>query len=111
MAIMLAEVEGMSQGAILALGAVAGLTIFLGLPLGRVRNPAPGVRAFLNAVAVGILVFLLWDVLAHASETVEEALTAASIDHTGSWARFAGLATVFATCLGVGLLSLVYYDR
>jgi len=100
----------MSPGAILALGAIAGLTIFLGLPLGRVRNPSPRLRALLNAVAVGILIFLLWDILTHATEPVEAALVAAS-NHKGSWARFAGLGTTFAVFLGVGLLSLVYYDR
>ncbi|MEA2844383.1 MAG: zinc transporter, family [Actinomycetota bacterium] len=101
----------MSHGAVLVLGAVAGLTIFIGLPLGRVRNPAPGLRAMLNAIAIGILIFLLWDVLSHAIEPVEDALTAAAVDHTGSWARFGGLATTFVLCLGLGLLSLVYYDR
>jgi ZIP family zinc transporter len=101
----------MSHGAILLLGAIAGLTIFIGLPLGRVRNPAPGLRAMLNAVAIGILIFLLWDVLSHAVEPVEGALVAASVDHTGSWGRFAGLASTFVVCLGAGLLSLVYYDR
>lgn len=101
----------MSNGAIVALGAIAGFTIFLGLPLGRVRNPAPRLRALLNAVAVGILIFLLWDVLSHATEPVEGALVAAAVDHTGSWARFAGLAATFVVCLGAGLLSLVYYDR
>jgi len=101
----------MSHGAILVLGAVAGLTIFIGLPLGRVRNPPPGLRAFLNAIAIGILIFLLWDVLSHAIEPVEAALTAAALDHTGSWSRFGGLAATFVLCLGTGLLSLVYYDR
>ncbi|MEA2827548.1 MAG: zinc transporter, family [Actinomycetota bacterium] len=100
----------MSHGAILVLGAIAGMTIFIGLPMGRVRNPAPGLRAFLNAIAIGILIFLLWDVLSHAIEPVEAALVAASVEHTGSWARFAGLATTFVLCLGVGMLSLVYYD-
>ena len=33
----------------LVLGAIAGLTIFLGLPLGRLRNPAPAVSACLSA--------------------------------------------------------------
>jgi ZIP family zinc transporter len=101
----------MSHGAIIALGAIAGLTIFLGLPLGRVRNPAPGLRAMLNAVAIGILIFLLWDVLSHAIEPVEGALTAAAVEHTGSWTRFGGLAATFVLCLALGLLSLVYYDR
>jgi len=96
---------------ILALGAIAGFTIFLGLPLGRMRNPAPGLRSWLNAAAIGVLLFLLWDVLSHAVEPLEASLTAAAISHKGSWARFAGLALTFVLSLGAGLLSLVYYER
>jgi len=101
----------MSGARVLLLGGIAGATIFLGLPIGRLRNMRSGTRAFLNALAIGILVFLLWDVLSHAIDPVERALTAASVDHTGSWLRFAGLASTFVACLGVGLLSLVYYDK
>jgi ZIP family zinc transporter len=99
-----------SSGQILVLGAVAGLTIFLGLPMGRMHNPSARVRAFLNAIAIGILVFLLWDVLSNAWEPVETALANAQNGH-GTWLRLAGLATTFAVCLGTGLLSLVYFDR
>lgn len=100
----------MSSAAIVGLGAIAGFTIFLGLPIGRVRSPVLGLRAFLNALAIGVLVFLLWDVLVHAMEPLEGALTAASVDYTNSWAHFAAFAAVFAGCIGVGLLSLSYYD-
>lgn len=100
----------MSAGQILALGAVAGLTIFIGLPLGRLRTPRLGLKAFLSATATGILVFLFWDVLSHGIEPVEHALTVASNTH-GSWERFFGLGAVFAGCFAAGLLSLVYYDR
>jgi ZIP family zinc transporter len=100
----------MSDGEVLILGAVAGFTIFLGLPIGRVRNPSLALKAFLNAVAVGILLFLFWDVLAGAFETVESALTNAN-DHGASWWRFLGLAALFFGAIAVGLLSLVYYDR
>ena len=55
------------------LGAIAGFTIFLGLPIGRLRNPRPG-SGLLNALAIGILLFLLWDVLAHAWEPIDGAL-------------------------------------
>lgn len=92
------------------LGAVAGFTIFLGLPIGRLRTPAAATRAFLNAVAVGILVFLLWDVLSHAGEPVEDALIAAGA-HTGSWARFGGRAAVLVAGLTVGLMGLAFYER
>jgi zinc transporter, ZIP family len=68
----------MSAVGIALLGAIAGFTIFLGLPLARVRNPSMGLRALLNATAAGILLFLLWDVLTHGIEPVESALTAAT---------------------------------
>ncbi|MEO8697752.1 MAG: zinc permease [Acidimicrobiales bacterium] len=86
------------------------MTILLGLPVGRLRNPAPRLRALLNAVAIGILVFLLFDVLSHANEPVEAALTDAG-DGVASWWRFAGLVMVFATAFALGLIGLVYFDR
>jgi ZIP family zinc transporter len=94
---------------IVGLGAIAGFTIFLGLPIGRLRNPAPRAQAFLNAIAIGILVFLLFDVLAKANDSVETALKAAT-NGGGSWWRFVALAAIFAGGAGLGLLSLVHYD-
>src|ERR1019366_7388438 len=95
---------------LLILGAIAGLTIYLGLPIGRVRNPSMPLRAFLNASAIGILLFLLWDVLSKGIEPVTAALTIAA-NHGGSWLRFVQFAGVFAAALTLGLVSLVYYDR
>lgn len=92
------------------LGALAGLTIFLGLPMARLRQPAPGLKAFLNAGAIGILLFLLWDVLSNAIDPVTLAMQAAQ-DGRGTWWRFAGLSGAFGGCLAVGLLTLVYFDR
>src|SRR4051794_7884644 len=100
----------MSEGEVLILGAIAGFTIFLGLPIGRVRSPSLALKAFLDAVAVGILLFLFWDVLTGSFETVEAALTNAN-DHGASWWRFIGLAALFFAAITVGLVSLVYYDR
>ncbi len=101
----------MSDGQILILGAIAGLTIFLGLPAGRLRSLPIGISTFLSATATGILVFLLWDVLSAGVDPVESALTAAALDHDGTWWRFAGLASIFAFCFAVGLMSLVYFDQ
>jgi ZIP family zinc transporter len=95
----------MSAGRIALLGAVAGFTIFLGLPVGRLRAPAPRIRALLNAGAIGVLLFLLWDVLAHAWEPVDTALGA---HHYGPALRD-GL--VLAAGFGLGLTGLVYFDR
>jgi ZIP family zinc transporter len=100
----------MSTDRILLLGALAGFTIFLGLPAGRLRNPALGLKAFLSAAATGILLFLFWDVLTAAVEPVESALTAAAA-HDGTWTRVLALGTLFVAGLGVGLLSLVYWER
>src|SRR3954447_21743629 len=94
----------MSTAQILVLGAVAGFTIFLGLPLGRMQGVSPGTKAFLSASATGILIFLFWDVMTHAVEPVESAL------ENGQDGRFVWLATILTVGFAVGLLSLVYYD-
>ncbi|MGV0994228.1 MAG: ZIP family metal transporter [Mycobacterium sp.] len=96
---------------IAALGTVAGFTIFLGLPVGRVRSLPSGMRTFLNATATGVLLFLLWDVLTHAVEPIETALTAVTRDGTGSWGEFSAMAAVFVAGLALGLMSLVYYEQ
>src|ERR671933_482213 len=85
----------MSTAQILALGAIAGLTIFIGLPIGRMHGLDAWLKCFLSSTATGILLFLLWDVLSGAVEPVEDALTA------GRDGRFAWLATFIAT--GIGL--------
>jgi len=99
----------MSLGKTLLLGLIAGGTIVLGLPLGRMRRPAPRLRALLNAVAVGILLFLVWDVLSHAWEPIDTAL-AAFHGGTGSLGPAFGYGALFLGGLSVGLLSLVGYE-
>jgi ZIP family zinc transporter len=53
----------------------------LGLPLGRLRSPRHSratatLRVYLTAASIGILVFILWDLLAQAWEIIT-----ASLDH------------------------------
>jgi zinc transporter, ZIP family len=100
----------MSTAQLLVLGALAGFTIFLGLPIGRIKSASPQLKAALSAMATGILLFLLWDVLVHGIEPVEEALEKAT-DDGGSWVDFVQLAVTFAAGMAIGLMSLVYYDR
>ena len=95
----------MPTSQIVLLGAVAGLTIFLGLPLGRIRAPMPRVKVFLNALAIGILIFLLWDVLTNAWAPAATALRAHHFD-----TAFVDALTMLG-CLGIGLMGLVYFDR
>src|SRR5262245_15891106 len=94
----------MSTAQILLLGALAGFTIFLGLPLGRMQNVSHSTKAFLSATATGILLFLFWDVRSAAVEPVESAL------EDGHGGRFVYLAALLTVGFGVGLLTLVYYD-
>jgi zinc transporter, ZIP family len=95
----------MSAEKIALLGAIAGFTIYLGLPIGRLRSPVPRLRAMLNAIAIGILVFLLWDVLAHAWEPIDGALA----EH--HYGPAVGNGLTLAAGLGVGLIGLVYFDQ
>jgi len=94
----------------LLLGFIAGVTILIGLPLGRMRAPRPGLRQFLNALAVGILLFLIWDVLVHAFEPIDAALGRLH-DGSGGIGPVLGYAALFFLGLTVGLMSLVYYER
>jgi ZIP family zinc transporter len=100
----------MSEARIIVLGLIAGGSIFLGLPIGRMKRPAPQLRQFLNALAIGILIFLIWDVLAHAYDPITVALGRLH-HHTGSLTTVIGYTLLFFGGLGVGLLSLTYYDK
>lgn len=93
------------------MGVIAGATIFIGLPVGRMSARAAGLRAILNAITIGVLLFLLWDVLTHAVDPVDAALTAAALTHTSSWWPFIGLATLLFAATAAGLLGLAAYDR
>ena len=94
----------MSTAQILLLGLLAGLTIFIGLPMGRLHDVGQTFKAFLSATATGILLFLFWDVLKQAIDPVEAALNASN------WGRFSWLSALAFGGFAAGLLSLVYYD-
>jgi ZIP family zinc transporter len=94
----------MTTGHILLLGAIAGTTIFLGLPVARMRGVGPAARASLSALATGILLFLLWDVLSGAVDPIETALEARR------WGRFAWLSAIGSAGFALGLMGLVHYS-
>jgi zinc transporter, ZIP family len=93
-----------STAHILLLGAIAGATIFLGMPIGRMQV-GPAARAALSALATGILLFLLWDVLTGAVEPITAALDARH------WGRFSWLSALGVGGFALGLLALVYYSE
>jgi ZIP family zinc transporter len=94
----------------LLLGFIAGVTILIGMPVGRLRRPLPNLRVFLNATAVGVLLFLVWDVLSAAWSPIDSALAAAH-EHSGGLAPVFGYGALFTGGLTIGLLALVGYDR
>ena len=98
----------MPTGTILLLGAFAGLTIFLGLPLAFLKNVPQSLKAFLSMLATGVLVFLLYDVIQKASDPINAALDQVRTQHTGM-GTFS--LDVFLLVLGVGLgsVGLVYF--
>jgi ZIP family zinc transporter len=103
----------MSTGHILLLGVIAGATIFLGLPIARMSSFSPVARAGLSALATGILLFLLWDVLSGAVDPIETALGSKSAQGVivgRDWGRFAWLSTLGVAGFAVGLMGLVYYS-
>ncbi len=86
----------LSFGMTVLLGAFAGLTIFLGLPIARARRLKPGVIALLNAFAIGILVFLVIEISMNAIIPVNQAITA--------WHRGASFPFALVLALGAGLV-------
>lgn len=98
----------MNQATTTLLGAVAGLTIFFGLPVARLRPLNPRLQGLLTAIATGILIFLLVDIISHAADPVRQSLQAA---HHGDPGTFAGLALIFMAGLGAGLVGLTCFTR
>ena len=94
----------MSFAGTVGLGAVAGLTIFLGLPVARIGRPGAARMAFLNSAAVGVLLFIFYDVVKNAGQSIETALD-------DNRAQGIGYALLLAAGLAVGLLGLVVFER
>ncbi len=100
----------MSTGAIIVLGAFAGLTIYLGLPLAFLEKAPQKLKTFCNMLATGILVFLFYDVIGKASEPIEEAITSVQA-HQASGGTLAVEVLLLILGVLVGLLGLVYFNK
>ncbi len=99
----------MPTGTIILLGAFAGLTIYLGLPLARMRRITPSVKIFLSMLATGVLIFLLYDVISQASEPIVSQLAALHAHH-GAGALVSDL-LLLVLGLGAGSVGLVYFNK
>lgn len=99
------------------LGFIAGVTIFLGLPIAMMRTLDNRWRSFLNATSTGILIFLLIEILGKVLEEVEEAFEHAAAAASGSritafWPEGAWPgAGLLVAGVGIGLLGLVWFER
>lgn len=100
----------MSTGIIILLGAFAGLTIYLGLPLAFLRQIPGRLKVFLNMLATGVLIFLLFDVVSKASDPINAALEQVRTQHTG--VGMFSLDVLLLICgVGLGSVGLVYFNQ
>lgn len=88
------------------LGAIAGFTIYLGLPLGRIKQISTGARTFLSMTSAGILLFILFDVLSNLSEPIKSSIT-----ESKNFTEFFILLGIFVLGFGLGLLGLIAFDQ
>ncbi|MGC1379400.1 MAG: multicopper oxidase domain-containing protein [Candidatus Baltobacteraceae bacterium] len=95
--------HGLSFWMTVLLGAVAGFTIFLGLPVARARGVSPQTIALLNALAIGILLYLVVEIAQNAIVPISQGLRAW---HAGNAAFPVGLIAVFVIGLLTGLVGL-----
>jgi zinc transporter, ZIP family len=87
------------------LGAIAGLTIYLGLPIGRIKEMSEKTRSFLSMTSAGILLFLFFDIFRQLADPIQAALHAAKL------AQFAFLLVIFVIGFATGLFGLIGFER
>src|SRR4051794_15311979 len=98
----------MSFAETVALGAIAGFTIFLGLPIGRMPRLSSRMRVSLSMLAVGVLAFLFMDVGAEGLGIVESHLEAYKSHDASLWPVVGLFALLSAGFLaGVGGIATV----
>jgi zinc transporter, ZIP family len=92
------------------LGALAGVTIYLGLPIALLKNLGARARGFLTAMSTGILVFLLVEITAKVIDNIED-LTVSASSGFPRWGDTLFYAALFAAGLFIGLMGLVWFER
>ena len=95
----------MSFAQTVLLGAIAGFTIYLGLPVGRIKGLSEKTRSFLSMISAGILLFLFIDIFEQLSAPIEEAL------NQRSFVEFAWLLAIFIGGFAAGLLGLIGFEK
>jgi ZIP family zinc transporter len=94
----------------IALGALAGFTIYLGLPIGRMRLLSSRPRVALAMFSVGVLAFIFVDVLSNGFGIVNSALTSYKHGHS-SLAHVVFLVVLLAAGFVAGSAGLAAIER
>jgi ZIP family zinc transporter len=100
----------MSFGETVLLGALAGFTIYLGLPVGRIQLFSDRARVALAMFSVGVLAFLFAEVLVHGIEIFEEVFEELG-EGEGSLIEGIGLALLFGVGFLAGTAGLAVVER
>lgn len=95
--------RALSFWATVLLGAIAGFTIFLGLPIARARRLSPQTVALLNALAIGILLYLVVEIAQNAIVPIAQGL---NTWHAGAGPFPIAVVLVFVAGLLIGLVGL-----
>ena len=87
------------------LGAIAGFTIYLGLPVGRIKGLSDKTRSVFSMISAGILIFLFLDIFGKIAEPIETVLGEAN------FGEFSAFFVILILGLGAGLLGLIYFEK
>ena len=92
------------------LGAIAGSTIYLGLPAGRLPASKDALRVGLAMLSVGILAFIFMDVTAHGQQIVDAALGRFK-HHKEGFGSVLGLFALLAVGITAGTAGISHVER
>ena len=92
------------------LGAIAGFTIFIGLPFGRIEHVDDRVRVSLAMFAVGILAFIFMDVTSNGQAIIATTLDAFK-HHHASFGHVLGLFAMLAVGFTLGAAGIANAER
>jgi zinc transporter, ZIP family len=100
----------MSFAETVLLGAIAGFTIYLGLPLGRMERVDDRLRVGLAMFSVGILAFIFMDVTKHGEQILETGIAHFKA-HTTGFGHVLGLFALLAVGFTVGTAGISAVER
>ena len=100
----------MSFSETIGLGAIAGFTIFLGLPVGRIQRVDDRLRVGLAMFSVGILAFIFMDVTSHGEQILQTALDHFK-EHTASFGHVVAMFSLLAAGFTAGSAGIAAVER